>query len=111
MRCAVAPFFCGVKMTRRNEWTVSGEIIYIKVFDNPSEYYASIKIRGTVPNTNGILEFGCIMRKSTYDMALEMGMDKFVNATVTGYFETWIKQGAKGDRVNVRNVCEGIVIE
>lgn len=96
-----------------NEWTVSGEIIYVKVFDNWDEFYASVKIRGVFARSGSssrqILEFGCLLSKTTYERAVEMGFDKYKNAVLTGHIETWVSQSGSSDKLKTRFVCDEVV--
>lgn len=96
-----------------NEWTVSGEVIYIKEFTDWKEFHASIKIRGVSArsgcSSKQILEFGCLLSKTTYERAVEMGMDKYKNITATGHIESWVSQSGSGDKIKTRFVCDEVV--
>ena len=64
-----------------NEWTVSGEVTYIKELDVTNEFACSLKLRGTSrrkgANSSQVMEFGCLLERDTYDEALKKGLDKF----------------------------------
>lgn len=96
-----------------NEWTVSGEVIYIKELDASNEFGCSVKLRGTArrkgANSSQVMEFGCLMERDTYAEALAKGFDKFKYVTLGGHVETWVKQREKEDRPRTRFVCDDIL--
>lgn len=95
-----------------NEWTVSGEVFYLKELDN-NEFSASVKVRGKSrrfeSDSSQIMEFGCLMDEEIYQIALEMGLDKFKYVTLGGHFETWVKQTSSGDKPRIRFVCDEVL--
>lgn len=74
-----------------NEWTVSGEVFYLKELSG--EFACSIQIRG-VAKRNGvfssnIMEMKCLLQKSVYEIAKKKGLRLYCNATISGHLETW----------------------
>ena len=96
-----------------NEWTVSGEVVYIKVLDDDNEFAVSVRIKGSArrknANSSQMFEFGCLLEQDTYEEALRKGLDKFKYVTLGGHIETWVRQSASGDRQKTRFVCDDIL--
>lgn len=100
-------------MQRLNDWTVSGEVVFIKELEQ-DEFAASIRIRGYsrryMNSAPQILEFWCLMDDNVYGQALSMGLDKFVNVTVGGHFETYVKVRDNGkDKSRIMFVCDEVL--
>ncbi len=95
-----------------NEWTFSGEVIYVKELKN-NEFAVSVKMRGASrrlnSSTSQITEFGCLIDKEVYKQALKKGFDKFCYATLGGHIESWIKTSARGDVIKNRFVVDDIL--
>lgn len=76
-----------------NEWTVSGEVIYLKELEG--EFAASVKLRGVAKRegvfSSQILEFPCLMQKSIYEEAKKKGFAMYKNVTFSGHLESWQK--------------------
>lgn len=74
-----------------NEWTVSGEIFYLKELDG--EFAASAMIRGTAKRqdvfSSNIMEMKCLMQKNVYNIGKRKGLKLYCNATLSGHLETW----------------------
>lgn len=86
-------------MIAMNEWTVSGEVFYLKEMEG--EFAASVKLRGSSSRENSlssqILEFSCLMEKEAYKRAVKNGLKMYRNVTLSGHFETWTRANdAKG---------------
>lgn len=87
-----------------NEWTVSGEVYYLKELEG--EFSASAKIRGTASRQDGvyssqILELPFLMQRKVYDEAKKKGLKVYRTATFSGHLETWhkTKNGKPCDKV------------
>lgn len=84
-----------------NEWTVSGEVFYIK--DLQGEFAASLRIRGVAKReglfSSQILEFPCLMQKSVYEDAKKKGLFKFKQVTLSGHLESWKNSTSKNPKV------------
>lgn len=76
-----------------NEWTVSGEVIYLK--DLQGEFSASVKLRGVSKRegafSSQVLEFPCLMQDKLYEKAKKKGLGLYKNATLSGHLESWQK--------------------
>lgn len=74
-----------------NEWTVSGEVFYLKELNG--EFATSVKIRGVAKRqgvfSSNIMEMLCLMQKSVYEQGKKKGLKLYCNATVSGHLETW----------------------
>lgn len=75
-----------------NEWTVSGEIFYLKELDG--EFSASVMIRGIAKRqgvfSSNVMEMKCIMQKKVYEISKKKGLRLYCNATLSGHLETWV---------------------
>jgi hypothetical protein len=95
-----------------NEWTVSGEVVYIKVLED-NEFAGSIRLKGSAKrkgaSSSQVMEFSCLLEKSTYDEAIRKGLTNFKYVTLGGHIETWIRQTKNGDRQKTRFVCDDIL--
>lgn len=96
-----------------NEWTISGEVSYLKVFDEKSEFGASAEIKGVSKRRNSDVrqrvDFSFIMEHDIFEKAKAKGFDKFKYVTVSGHIETWIQQGIKRDKTKTRFICDDII--
>jgi len=76
-----------------NEWSVSGEVIYLKELQG--EFSASVKLRGSSTRegmcSSQILEFSCLMQSRIYEEAKKKGIALYKNATLSGHLESWQK--------------------
>lgn len=94
-----------------NEWTVSGEVSYIKVLEQDNEFAVSVRIKGSArrkgANSSQILDFGCLMEQDTYEEALKKGFDKFKYVTIGGHIESWVKRVDATPKT--RFVCDDIL--
>lgn len=100
-------------MMRLNEWTVSGEVVFIKELEQ-NEFAASIRIRGYskryIDSAPKPMEFWCLLDEAVYSSALSMGLDKFKNITLGGHFETYIKVRETGkDKERMMYVCDEVL--
>lgn len=80
-----------------NEWTVSGEVFYLKELDG--EFSASVGIRGVSKRQNAIssniMEMKCLMQKNVYESGMKKGLKLYCNATISGHLETWTSGNKK----------------
>ena len=94
-----------------NEWTISGEVSYIKVLEQDNEFAVSVRIKGSArrkgANSSQILDFGCLMEQDTYEEALKKGFDKFKYVTIGGHIESWVKRVDATPKT--RFVCDDIL--
>jgi len=76
-----------------NEWTVSGEIFYIK--ELKGEFAISLKIRGEAKRqeiyTSQVLEFSCLIPRNMYEEAKKKNLKLYKNVSLSGHLETWKK--------------------
>lgn len=93
-----------------NEWTVSGEIFYLKKLEG--EFAASIRIRGTARRagvfSTDILELGCLMQKEVYDKAVTKGLRQYCWAVLSGHLESWVKDTPKGQRKKIMFIVDSV---
>ena len=94
-----------------NEWTVSGEVTYIKILDDTNEFAVSVRIKGSARRKGNdsaqMMEFGCLMEQETYEEALRKGFDKFKYVTISGHIESWVKRVDASPKI--RFVCDDIL--
>lgn len=80
-------------MISMNEWTVSGEVIYLK--DLEGEFAASVKVRGVAKRegvfSSQVLEFPCLMQSKLYEEAKKKGFGMYKKVTLSGHLESWQK--------------------
>ena len=78
-----------------NEWTVTGEIFYLKELEG--EFAASFKLRGTSTREGAystqILEFPCLMQKKVWEEAKKQGVAQYKKVTFSGHIESWLHRG------------------
>ena len=94
-----------------NEWSVSGEVSYIKVLNDTNEFAVSVRLNGSSRRKNNDssqrLEFCCLMEQDTYEEALRKGFDKFKYVTLSGHLESWVKKADATPKI--RFVCDDIL--
>ena len=77
-----------------NEWTFSGEIIYIKELEE--DFGASLRIRGTASRKDHIFsqpcEIGCLLTKSAYEKAKQKGIKLHKDISISGHLESFFKE-------------------
>lgn len=94
-----------------NEWTVSGEVSYIKILDDTNEFAVSVRLNSSSRRKNNDssqhLEFCCLMEQDTYEEALRKGFDKFKYVTLSGHLESWVRRVDATPKT--RFVCDDIL--
>ena len=94
-----------------NEWSMSGEVVYINELDLRNEFAVAIKLKASSRRKDSVssqpVEFLCLLEDDTYDEALAKGLDKFKYVTLSGHIETWMKND--DFKPKTRFVCDDIV--
>lgn len=90
-----------------NEWTVSGEVFYLRPLD--TDFAASVKIRGTARRQglyySQILEIPCLMSGEAYSDGLAKGLGLYKSVTLAGHLESWVKDNGKSRLMLVCDRC------
>ena len=84
-----------------NEWTVSGEVFYLKELEG--EFACSVRIRGTAKRegvfTSNIMEMGCLIQKNVYEQAKKRGLKQYCNARFSGHIESWQRDAKTNPKI------------
>lgn len=101
----------GMERLMMNEWSMSGEVVYINELDLRNEFAVAIKLKASSRRKDSVssqpVEFLCLLEDDTYDKALAKGLDKFKYVTLSGHIETWMKND--DFKPKTRFVCDDIV--
>ena len=93
-----------------NEWSVSGEIIYLKEVDG--DFAASVTIRGTATREGSfstqILELNCLLQKKVYEEAKKKGFEKYKEAIVCGHIESWIARNDSRGKTKTMLIADSV---
>lgn len=83
-----------------NEWTVSGEVFYLKELNG--EFSGSLKIRGNSTRegafSSQILEFPCLLQERVWQEAKKKGLALYKKVTLSGHIESWQKTNSQDAR-------------
>ena len=94
-----------------NEWSVSGEIIYLKEVDG--DFAASVTIRGTATREGSfstqILELNCLLQKKVYEEAKKKGFEKYKEVTLSGHLESWVMKNDTKGKTRVRFIVDYVM--
>lgn len=94
-----------------NEWSVSGEVFYLKELEN--EFAASVKIRGVAKRESGlssqILEFPCLIEHRVYEDAKKRGFSLYKHVTLSGHIESWASENKRNGSMKIMFIADYVM--